>query len=318
MIEWGINALNHDASIAVFSNNKLVYHERSSQFSNVVGDSNLNQGLVDASLRFGYPEKIYWYERPLVKKTRQAYAGQWRWFFNINEFPEFYLRDFIVDTPITYVAHHKSHAAAGYYTSPFDHAAVVVIDAIGEWESISIWEGKGNSLKKKWSRSYPTSLGLFYSAFAHLLGFVPTKEEHLLQKLSDQGNPSIFYGRVKTYFDDQGRFKYNLHKGVYNWGEVKEEDRANIAASVQLVFEEQVDHIMARAKELIKSDNLVYMGGCAMNSKYNKRLPNRWNGIWSLPFPGDACSAVGAVLAKKKIRVSYDKGTVKHLDIKKD
>jgi carbamoyltransferase len=316
MIEWGINALNHDASIAVFANNKLVLHRRSSEFSGIIGDSELNQGLVDNCLRFGYPDKIYWYERPMIKKFRQAYAGQWRWAFDLNEFPQFYLQDFLTQTPIVFTPHHKSHAAAGYYTSPFDHCAVVVIDAIGEWESISIWEGQGKNLRKKWSRSYPTSLGLFYSAFADLLGFVPTKEEYLLQQLSDQGNPHRFYGKVKSYFDSDGNLKSNLHKGITDWGLVIDDDRADIAAAVQLVFEEQVDYIMLKARDLVKSNNLVYMGGCAMNSKYNKRLGNRWEQVWSLPYPGDACSAVGAVLAKKKIKVSYDRGTVKHLDIK--
>lgn len=316
MIEWGINALNHDASIAVFRDNKLIFHKRSSEYSGIAGDSNLNQPIIDHALRLGYPEKIYWYERPLVKKTRQAYAGQWRWFFDITELPAWYLKDYIVDTPITYTSHHHSHAAAGYYTSPFDHCAIVVIDAIGEWESISIWEGSHNKLKKRWSRSYPNSLGLFYSAFADLLGFKPTKEEHLLQTLSDQGNPHRFYGRVKTYFNDDGTAKYNLHKGITNWGTVNDEDRADIAAAVQLVFEEQVDWIMAKARELINTDCLIYMGGCAMNSKYNKRLANRWKYIWSLPFPGDAGSAVGAVLAKKQIRIEYPGQTVKHLEIK--
>ncbi len=316
MIEWGINALNHDASIAVFDSNKLVMHKRSSEFSGIIGDSDLNQGLIDNCLRFGYPDKIYWYERPFVKKFRQLRAGQWRWVFDLNEFPEFYLQDFLIDTPIVYTSHHRSHAAAGYYTSPFDHCAVVVIDAIGEWESISIWEGQGKQLHKRWSRSYPTSLGLFYSAFADLLGFVPTKQEHLLQQLSDQGNPNTFYGKVKSYFDVDGNLKFNLHKGVTNWGPVLEHDRADIAAAVQLVFEEQVDYIMARARKLVKSNNLVYMGGCAMNSKYNKRLGNRWEQVWSLPYPGDACSAVGAVLAKKKIKVPYERGIVKHLEIK--
>lgn len=315
MIEWGINALNHDASVAVFYHNKLVAHKRSSEFSGIPGDSDLNHGLIDYSLRFGYPEKIYWYEHPLLKKTRQLYAGQWKWVFNLKELPSFYLQNFIIETPIVYTSHHRSHAAAGYYTSPFDQCAIVVIDAIGEWESISIWEGKGLQLHKKWSRSYPTSLGLFYSAFADLLGFIPTKEEHLLQKLSDQGNPHRFYGKVKNYFDDDGNCKFNLHNGVYNWGDVNTDDRADIAASVQLVFEEQVDFIMARARNLIDTDCLVYMGGCAMNNKYNKRLTNRWKHVWSLPFPGDACSSIGAVLAKKKIKINYLNSEVKHLTL---
>lgn len=311
MIEWGINALNHDASIAVFDNNELLFHRRSSEYSGKQGDPNLNEDIVGNALRFGYPDKIYWYERPWIKKTRQLRAGQFYWAANIFELPSMYLQDFIIETPISYTAHHLSHAAAGYYTSPFNHCAVVVIDAIGEWESMSIWQGSHNELKKLWSRSYPESLGLFYSAFTKLIGLKPTQEEHLLQKLSNEGDASRYYNEVKK------RYAQNLHRGVTDWPyEIDDMAKRDIAASVQQVFEERVDEIMTLAQNLTGSKSLVYMGGCAMNSKYNQRLEEKWQFTWSLPWPGDASSAVGAWAAKKKIRVDYSKGLVKHLNIR--
>lgn len=311
MITWGINALNHDASIAVFDNHDLISHKRSYEFSGIIGDSELSQDLIDHALRFGIPEKIYWYERPWLKKSRQLYAGQYNRVFDLKDLPKNYMKKYLpTDIGIHYTQHHHSHAAAGYFTSDFNHAAVVVIDAIGEWESQSIWLGKDNKLSKLWSKKYPHSLGLFYSAFTKLIGLKPTVEEYLLQQKSLEGNSDRYYTNISGYL------KQNLHKGVKNWPyKIDYQAGLDISAGVQRIFEEQVNQTMCLALELTKSNNLVYMGGCAMNSKYNERLPNLWKGIWSLPWPGDASSAVGARLAHTRQRLVYKFNIVKHLKV---
>lgn len=312
MIEWGINALNHDASIAVFVDKKLEFHRRSSEYSGIIGDSDLNSDIIDNALRLGLPSKIYWYERPIIKKLRQLYAGQYRLAFDIDEMPKRYLDQWLSEYSIVYNDHHLSHAAAGYYTSPFQEAAVVVIDAIGEWTSMSIWLGKDDRLTCLWEDNYPKSLGLFYSAFTQLIGLKATKEEHLLQQMSSKGDPSRFASLVESYLDK------NLHRGVTSWPMLvdSDRDRQDIAAAVQQVFEQQVDKIMARAKMMTERTNLVYMGGCAMNSQYNQRLANEWDKVWSLPWPGDASSSVGAWCAKNRARVDYPNKVVKHLTIR--
>ena len=321
MIVWGINALNHDASICVFNDNKPVWHRRSSEFTYIKGDAYLNEEMIHHAITlYGYPEKIYWYERPYVKKFRQLRAGQYNEVFNIQNIPSVYLRKFGITCPITYTAHHHSHAAAGYYTSNFDRAAVVVIDAIGEFETMSIWSGHGKNLEKLWSRSYPNSLGIFYSAFTDLINLEPAAQEHVLQEMSSKGDPYVYYDTVLDYFKKPTVLKYNLHKGVYNWPHgynLTDQDRYDIAAAVQKVFEDQMDYVMVAARNLTNFRNLVYMGGCAYNNKYNQRLRHQWRGIWSLPWPGDASSAVGAVLAHTKMHVGYhsDEET-KHIEIK--
>jgi carbamoyltransferase len=322
MITWGINALNHDASIAVMVDNELRFWRRASEYSNIKGDDKLNSGLIRDALNAGGgrgPGDIVWYERPWLKKSRQLYAGQYRWAFDFTELPSVYLKKFKLDyAKIHYIPHHLSHAAAGFLTSPFTDAVVVVLDAMGEWESATIWQGHQNSLKKLWSRSYPTSLGLFYSAFTDLIGLQPVGEEHFLQQMSERGDPHRYGGTVYAYWKRNWRLKHNLHRGVRNWPHPiqTDQDRYDIAAAVQSVFELQAYEVIQTAKHLSTSRNLVYMGGCAMNSKFNKILPDEFDHTWSLPIPGDAASSMGAALYFKKTRHRYKGDLAKHLEIK--
>jgi carbamoyltransferase len=314
MISWGINALNHGSSLAVFNNDQLV--------SNVyTPDDELSSSTITNALYIGAPDRIYWYEQPWTKKARQLKAGQYARAFDISVLPRSYLNKIRVHyAPVTYTPHHASHAAAGYYTSPFNHCAVVVLDAIGEFECATIWNCVHGEMKKVWSRSYPNSLGLFYSAFTHALGMTPIQDEWKLQAMAENGNPIIFYYRVKKYFTGLLELDYNFHKGVKDQKFYIDsiEDECNLAAAVQMVFEEQIEMIMNKAKELTNSDCLVYMGGCAMNSKANKTVVEpKFKYIWSLPNPGDPSSSVGAVLYHTKQREwKYNFGVVKHIEIR--
>lgn len=322
MITWGINALNHDASIAVMVGNELRFWQRASHYSNIKGDDKLNSGLIKDALHASGgrgPSDIVWYERPWLKKSRQLYAGQYRWAFNLQELPQIYLRQFKLNyAKLHFVPHHLSHAAAGYLTSPFNDAVVVVLDAMGEWESATIWQGHNNGLKKLWSRSYPTSLGLFYSAFTDLIGLKPVAEEHVLQQLSELGDPNRFGSDIYDYWKCSWHLKHNLHKGVRNWPHPiqTDQDRYDIAAAVQAVFELQAYEVIQTAKRLSRSRNLVYMGGCAMNSKFNKILPDEFDHLWSLPIPGDAASSMGAALYFKNARHRHQGDLAKHIQIK--
>lgn len=311
MINWGINALNHGHSIAVFKDGKLI--------NNHVGASDeLDNSTIYNSLHHGAPDRIFWYERPWIKKARQLRAGQWARAFDLNVLPSRYLNKIRLHyPPITYTPHHASHAAAGYYTSQFDRAAIVVLDAIGEFECASIWQGHGNSLKKVWSRSYPNSLGLFYSAFTELIGLEPIKDEYQLQQMAEKGDAIRYRKKVWNYFDDVVKLNCNFHQGVRHWDSITtDQDRYDIAAAVQWVFKEQVQHVMLLAKHLTNCRNLVYMGGCAMNSAANNLIEDHWDGIWSLPNPGDPSSSIGAVLYHTKDRIKWEGPIAKHIEIK--
>jgi carbamoyltransferase len=313
MIHWGINALNHGTSLAVIKDSRLV------QFDYSPAEHAFDE-LKRQALDHGAPDVMYWYERPWVKKARQLRAGQYRAAMDMSVLPSQWLKQHRLGyAGLRYTPHHASHAAAGYYTSPFNHCAIVVLDAIGEFECATIWEGLHGEMRKVWSASYPHSLGLFYSAFTKLLGLEPIKQEHILQQMSAQGDPKRFYRDVKRYIDFTVNLTYNLHAGVPDWKYDIEfpQDEHDLAAAVQKVFEEQVSAVMLKARQLINSDCLVYMGGCAMNSQANEYEVKAWKHVWSLPNPGDPSSAIGAVLYHTKERIwNWQWDPVKHIQIK--
>lgn len=309
MIYWGVNALNHGSSIAVFNNEQYI--------NSIVSASD-----TPCNFPSERPDKIYWYERPWLKKARQVYAGQYLTALDMSVLPSRAVKEWgLGKVPILYTPHHASHAAAGYYTSPFNHCAVVVLDAIGEFESATIWEGSNGKLKKLWSRSYPHSLGLFYSAFTKTLGMTPIKDEYLLQQMAQRGNPKRFQHYINRYFKPGVmNFDYNFHRGVRDQKFYIEsvEDECDLAAAVQQKFVEQIDLVMKLAVEITKCDSLVYMGGCSMNSDANRLVVEpKFKYIWSLPQPGDPSSSIGAVLYHTENRLqNVNLGTVKHINIK--
>jgi carbamoyltransferase len=298
MITWGISANSHDAALAVFADEKLVFASHSERYSGNKNDRDLCRDLVADAKRFGYPGKVYWYENPFKKTLRQLWAGQ-GWKRADNDI-DIYMARYEINAPVVYTDHHHSHAATGYYTSGFDEACVLVIDAIGEFETVTIWQGKGTQLKKLWSQSYPHSLGLFYSAMTQRVGLKPNEDEYILMGMAAYGNDSLV-STVKEDFVTYGKkikFKQNLHRGCLHWRpELTVKDSFEIAHATQVVYEEMFSNLLETAQRLTNSKNLVLMGGCALNCLAN-RLTGRWfDKTWIYPNPGDAGSAIGAVLA---------------------
>jgi carbamoyltransferase len=300
--------------MAVFDGNRF-------NFNKFAEDKLPHEAIYDA-IKHGGPNKVFWYERPWVKKARQVYAGQYKTAADMSVLPRRYLDQAgLKYASLAYTPHHASHAAAGYYTSPFNHCAIVVLDAIGEFECATIWEGRHGEMKKVWSRSYPHSLGLFYSAFTQFAGLTPIKDEYLLQKMAEPGNPYLFRRTVGNYFGTGVvDLEYNFHRGVGHWDDNQLgtlQEQCDLAAAVQERFEIEVGKVMRLAKTLTNTDSLVYMGGCAMNSRANQNeIEPLFKYRWSLPNPGDPSSAIGAVLYHTKQRLwDYDFGVVKHLKI---
>ncbi len=301
----GINCLNHDAAISVIEDGNILFAAHSERYSRKKNDKYLNDDIVNEALSYGDPDKIAYYERPYLKKTRQLFARQWSRVFSTENIPSLYLEKWFPDRKIHYVDHHKSHAAAGYYTSKYDKAAVVVIDGIGEWDVITVWKGEGKSLKKVHSIRYPHSLGLFYSAMTQRLDLKPCEEEYILMGMSGWGDPKHTKKIKEDFFkkSDWPRLKRNLHKGIGDYENSWEP--FDIAASTQAATEEILEDIFIQVKNLIPdTDNLVYMGGVALNCVANSNVISKmYPNIWIMPNPGDAGSSLGcaAVLYGDKL-----------------
>jgi carbamoyltransferase len=311
MITWGISANSHDAALAVFIDNELVFASHAERFSGIKNDAHLNKELIDYARQWGDPDEVIWYERPFRKTLRQLKAGQ-GWKYNENNIRS-YLKGYSVFAPIKYTSHHHSHAAAGYYTSPYTDATVVCIDSIGEFETLTVWHGIGSALNKIDSQGYPHSVGLWYSAMTQRVGLKPNEDEYILMGMAAYGDPKRFYQDIIddfVYYVNGGEviFKHNLHRGCKWWRPelTTEQDMFDIAAATQRVYEMILEEILKHWSKALPSRNLVLMGGCALNCSANAIAYKYFDNVWIMPNPGDAGSAVGAVLAHTKQHIKFD------------
>lgn len=316
MITWGISANSHDAALAVFNDDGLEFASHSERFSGIKNDAHLNKELIDYALQWGKPDEVVWYENPKLKTIRQLYAGQGLKYVGKNNIKA-YLQNYGIAAPIRYVGHHRSHAAGGYFSSGMDAATVVVIDSIGEFETLTIWNAQGSELKKIYSQGYPHSIGLWYSAMTQRIGLKPQEDEYILMGMAAYGDPLRFMNEmleeffypidsdsVKQIFFNKPivKLRYNLHKGCQWWRPELNtpQDLMDIAAAVQAIYAYLLKYISNWARWKSPSGNLVLMGGCALNCSANSSIYKDWNRVWIMPNPGDAGSAIGAVLAHKK------------------
>ena len=310
MITWGISANSHDASLAVFVDNECKFASHSERFSGIKNDPDLNTKLIQYALQWGEPDKVVWYERPFRKTLRQLWAGQ-GWLLKENDIRG-YLRRYGITCPVEYSSHHRSHAAAGYYTSGFMDATVVCIDSIGEFETLSIWEGSDNRLEKYYSQGYPNSIGLWYTAMTQRIGLKPNEDEYILMGMAAYGDPEKYR---KAILDDffyyvngvEVIFKQNLHRGCRWWRPElnSEQDMYDIAAATQIIYEEVLDTLLKHTTRYLLSRNLVLMGGCALNCSANSIAHEYFDNVWIMPNPGDAGSSMGAVLSSWNTHIEW-------------
>ena len=262
----GLSEGFHDAGACLIEDEEIVSATHSERYSRKKNDRWLYPSqVVEADV-------VSFYEKPWLKRTRQLYAGQgWkraRTKYDVS------------------FSHHKTHMAAAYYTRPFKEEPVcVVIDAIGEWDTASIWYKS----KKKWSMKYPRSLGLFYSAITQYVGLKPMEDEYILMGMAAYGKPQVYMDYV---------FEKNLHKGLGDV--VLGSHEYHIAASAQEKIEREIFKIMNRAKQY--SEYLCYGGGVALNCVANSKIRPMFKDMWIMPNPGDCGSSLGAAaLVRRKM-----------------
>jgi carbamoyltransferase len=298
----GISAGFHDAAAAVInSQGDILFAGHSERYSKRKNDANFCQGLLDEVAEYG-PDVVAYYERPWNKQFRQWYAGQGiEWDkLTTRQILKQQLGGQIEPERVHSFNHHLSHAAGGFQTSPYDRATVVVIDAIGEWDTITIWgaeyDRKGRArYRRLWGQHYPHSLGLFYSAITKRVGLHPLDEEYITMGMSAYGSDHYNHVMESVLVRDVHNIEFgqNLHAGVSDdfMGGLSNED---IAASAQRLLERLIGNVMRRARDFGWSTNLVYQGGVALNCLANRNLGEYFDKIWIMPCPGDAGSSLGA------------------------
>ena len=317
----GVSAGFHDAAVCLIdSGGNIEFAGHSERYSKNKSDANICPELV-AEL-YGYNiEHVAYYERPWLKQLRQWYAGQgidWRK-LTVNQVLRQQLRPMIMSgRSISTHNHHLCHAAAGFQTSEFREATVVVIDAIGEWDTVTIWQAQYDhcgraQYHRLWSQRYPHSIGLMYSAVTDRLGLHPMDEEYIVMGMAGWGRPDLAeYFRSQLVEDaEEIRLKDNLHRGLEP-GFMAGVDFNDIAASAQAVTEELIGNVMRRAREYSAGSNLVYMGGVALNCLANRLLGDYFDNIWIMPCPGDAGSSLGAAALAHGGRINWTNAYLGH------
>jgi len=264
----------HDGAISVLKTDGSVYFaEHSERRSGIKHDPDQYlHGCFVGPL--GHARSAF-YEKPRIRQVRQWIAGE-------KVRPKAYGYD-------AYIGHHWAHAAASYYTRPWPviEPVCVVIDAIGEFDTASIWYKK----KKVWSMKYPTSLGLFFSAVTQSIGLQPNRDEHLTMALAATQQP---YDKQLTKYMSE-LVTTNLHKGLPEEDITFGRSRGLMAATAQQVLETEILKIMAIARKY--SAHLCYGGGVALNCVANSKVHELFDDTWIFPNPGDAGAAFGAAAA---------------------
>ena len=315
----GISAGFHDAAATLINyQGDILFAGHSERYSKIKNDANLSTDLFSEVLSFGPVLHVAYYERPLYKQMRRLYTGEgidWKQ-ITLGQVLRQQLFGFKFPRYSSH-NHHMSHAAAGFQTSSFDRATVVVIDAIGEWDTISIWgaeyvDGRAK-YTKLWGQQYPHSIGLFYSAMTQRVGLKPNEEEYILMGMAAYGQRNWAAKLAQDYVTHEYdvKFNTNFHAGIDDkyLDYVSNED---LAAGAQELAEQIILNVMMRARQFNWSSNLVYMGGVALNCAANARLGTYFNDIWIMPNPGDAGSSLGAAALAYGHRLNWTDAFLGH------
>ncbi|UCD94242.1 MAG: carbamoyltransferase [Candidatus Zixiibacteriota bacterium] len=335
----GISCFYHDSAASLVRDGLLAAAVLEERFTGVKHDSDFPSNAVNfclekEGLRIDDIDYIVFYDKPFTKfdrilnsylQTAPVSYPAFRkaipvWLRQKLWLPQIIRKELGFQGELLFVEHHLSHAAGTYYCSPFDKAAILTIDGVGEWATASVGEGRGNKIELQKVMNYPHSVGLLYSAFTYFLGFRVNSAEYKVMGLAPYGEPvyaDLIKSNIVRIFDD-GSIHLNLKYFEYHYGlrmtgkrfekllgrprrspesELTESDR-NIAASIQAVTEEIVFKMARHAKDLTGLSSLCLSGGVALNcAAAGKLLQSRmFDDMYVQPPSSDAGGAIGAAL----------------------
>ena len=343
----GISAFYHDSAAALIEDGHLVGAAQEERFTRKKHDSGFPQHAVqycldEAGIKLADVDYVAFYDKPFLKferllETYLAYAPRGFQSFRMamplwlkeKLFQKTLLRDemkhwqpdFDWHKRLLFGEHHQSHAASAFFPSPYEEAAVLCMDGVGEWATTSLAWGQGNKLEMLKEIHFPHSLGLLYSAFTYYTGFKVNSGEYKVMGLAPYGEPrykDLILEKILdlkedgTFRLDQQYFDYctGLRMTNEKFGELfggkarKPEElltqhHMDLAASVQAVTEEIVIRLARSVRKETGAKNICLAGGVALNCVANGKLlrENLFDGIWVQPAAGDAGGAVGAAYA---------------------
>ncbi len=348
----GISAFYHDSAAALIQDGKIIAAAQEERFTRKKHDDSfpvnaIQYCLEEAGIDANALECVVFYDKPFIKferllETYHAFAPKGLISF-INAIPvwlkdKLFMKSIVqkqlkaigltANIPILFTEHHLSHAASAFFPSPFDEAAILTIDGVGEWTTTAISHGKGNQITILKELHFPHSIGLLYSAFTYYCGFRVNSGEYKLMGLAPYGIPGservenfkkLIYENLVDVRPD-GSLLLNMKyfnfatgltmcknaKWVILFGIPRRSEESEItqpymdlALAIQMVTDEIVLKLAATAKQLTGCKNLVLAGGVALNCVSNGKIYENgiFEKIWIQPAAGDAGGALGAALA---------------------
>jgi carbamoyltransferase len=339
----GISAYYHDAAAALLRDGRIVAAAQEERFSRIKNDPEFPRQAIAFCLRYGGLEAaeldcVVFYDKPVLKFTRllESYLavapGGWRTFpevlanwlggkLDLRKTIREELPGLRAECPILFTAHHQAHAASAFYPSPFTQAAILTIDAVGEWATTTIGRGRGDTIELLRELRFPHSLGMLYSAFTDYCGFRINSGEYKLMGLAPYGEPVHEQAILRELLDlkADGSFWMNLDYFNFLRGTTMTNARfhqlfggpprrpedpiqqrhMDVARSIQAVTEEVVRRLARHARELTGEKDLCLAGGVALNCVANGCLLREriFDRLWIQPAASDAGGALGAAFA---------------------
>jgi carbamoyltransferase len=344
----GISAYYHDSAAALLDGGEIVAAAQEERFSRRKHDARFPANavaycLAEAGIRLADADHVVFYDKPWIKFERmlETYLG-----FAPKGLSSFLaamplwlkeklnlksvLRHELAEAggcalsdlpPLLFTEHHQAHAASAFFASPFERAAVLCLDGVGEWATTSLWLGDGNQLTPKWEIDFPHSLGLLYSAFTYYTGFKVNSGEYKLMGLAPYGEPK-YAGLIRehlidiksdgTFRLDSDYFNYTTgltmtsrkFHGLFGGPPRKPESpltqrEMDLASSIQQVTEEVITGLARTARRELGAEYLCLAGGVALNCVANGKILREglFREVWVQPAAGDAGGALGAALA---------------------
>ena len=343
----GISAFYHDSAACIVKDGKILSAIQEERFSRKKNDSVFPKHVIkyflkEYNLSLNDIDYIVFYEKPFLKFERliETYVkNSPKGFSSFIKSIPFWVKEKIFQKKIIldnlseldqsfkkrecnllFSNHHLSHAASCYYPSPFDEAAILTLDGVGEWTTTAIYQAKNNKINLKEKIDFPHSLGLLYSSFTQYLGFKVNEDEYKVMGLAPYGKP-IYRDKILSNIikvENNGFFKLNMKYFNYEAGltminknfenlfgkrirgksEEIESFHKDIASSIQKVLEEIIIKIAKYMKEKYQNENLCLAGGVALNCVINGKLQKEkiFKNIWVQPAAGDAGGSLGAAL----------------------